>query len=118
MSEIFHYRSIRCARILIHMNLFASFATNNFLWLLWYYLMFTTDRLLEQVRIYCSFQKVYLKLVMSNNNLANKMVNTEYEIKEMRRKYFEVFFNFKLLSTMAILKRNISLRNFVLNIYY
>lgn len=29
-------RSLKCARITIHMNLFASFAANNSLWLLWY----------------------------------------------------------------------------------
>lgn len=31
-----HYRSLKCARITIHINLFASFAANNSLWLLWY----------------------------------------------------------------------------------
>ena len=30
-----NFRSLRCARITVHMNLFASFALNNFLWLLW-----------------------------------------------------------------------------------
>lgn len=32
----FHSRSIRCARIILHMNLFASFSFNNALWLIWY----------------------------------------------------------------------------------
>lgn len=30
------YRSLKCSRITLHMNLFASFAANNLLWLLWY----------------------------------------------------------------------------------
>ncbi|KAJ4434146.1 hypothetical protein ANN_16466 [Periplaneta americana] len=30
------YRSLRCARTTLHMHLFASFAINNALWLLWY----------------------------------------------------------------------------------
>lgn len=34
--HLFNFRSLKCARITIHMNLFASFAANNSLWLLWY----------------------------------------------------------------------------------
>jgi hypothetical protein len=30
------FRSLKCARITLHMNLFASFAVNNCLWLIWY----------------------------------------------------------------------------------
>lgn len=33
------YRSLKCARITLHMNLFTSFAANNFLWILWYRLI-------------------------------------------------------------------------------
>lgn len=33
-------------RILIHMNLFASFAINNCLWLLWYYVVFDETEIL------------------------------------------------------------------------
>lgn len=33
------YRSLRCPRITLHMNLFTSFAANNALWLLWYTLV-------------------------------------------------------------------------------
>ncbi|CAG2067518.1 unnamed protein product, partial [Timema podura] len=32
-------RSLRCARTTLHMNLFASFAINNALWLFWYRLV-------------------------------------------------------------------------------
>ena len=31
-----NFSSLRCARIVLHMNLFASFAVNNTLWLIWY----------------------------------------------------------------------------------
>ncbi|XP_055599017.1 calcitonin gene-related peptide type 1 receptor isoform X2 [Uranotaenia lowii] len=34
-----YFRSLKCARITLHMNLFASFAINNTLWLLWYRLV-------------------------------------------------------------------------------
>ncbi|XP_074026985.1 diuretic hormone 31 Receptor isoform X2 [Leptinotarsa decemlineata] len=50
---LFHFKSLRCARILIHMNLFASFAINNFLWLLWYYLVFDETELLFANKPWC-----------------------------------------------------------------
>lgn len=37
------YRSLKCARITLHMNLFASFAANNFLWLIWYHVILDTN---------------------------------------------------------------------------
>ncbi|XP_041979339.1 calcitonin gene-related peptide type 1 receptor isoform X2 [Aricia agestis] len=36
LGILFYFRSLRCARITVHMNLFASFALNNALWLAWY----------------------------------------------------------------------------------
>lgn len=46
-------RSLRCARITLHMNLFTSFALNNALWLIWYrFIVANTDILLNNgVRI-------------------------------------------------------------------
>lgn len=32
-------RSLRCTRIMLHINLFVSFAVNNALWILWYRLV-------------------------------------------------------------------------------
>ena len=41
-------RSLRCARTTLHMNLFASFAVNNALWLVWYRcIVANTDLLLN-----------------------------------------------------------------------
>lgn len=42
------FRSLRCARILIHMNLFASFAITNFLWLIWYYLVLSNVDIMNE----------------------------------------------------------------------
>ncbi|XP_024945544.1 calcitonin gene-related peptide type 1 receptor isoform X2 [Cephus cinctus] len=36
LAILTYFRSLRCARITLHMNLFASFAMNNALWLIWY----------------------------------------------------------------------------------
>ncbi|XP_063240029.1 calcitonin gene-related peptide type 1 receptor-like isoform X20 [Bacillus rossius redtenbacheri] len=36
---LYHFKSLRCARTTLHMHLFASFAVNNALWLLWYRLV-------------------------------------------------------------------------------
>lgn len=38
-SFCIRFRSLKCARITLHMHLFASFAANNFLWILWYRLI-------------------------------------------------------------------------------
>ncbi|KAH1000175.1 hypothetical protein HUJ04_000097 [Dendroctonus ponderosae] len=46
LALLFHFKSLRCVRILIHMNLFASFALNNCLWLLWYYVVFDETAIL------------------------------------------------------------------------
>ncbi|XP_058822069.1 calcitonin gene-related peptide type 1 receptor isoform X3 [Topomyia yanbarensis] len=43
-----YFRSLKCARITLHMNLFASFATNNTLWLLWYRLVLADPEVLSE----------------------------------------------------------------------
>lgn len=70
---ILFFRSIRCARILIHMNLFASFAINNFLWMLWYYLMFTTERLLDQVNICIIMNDICVMLFVFRKHILSPL---------------------------------------------
>ncbi|XP_048519026.1 calcitonin gene-related peptide type 1 receptor, partial [Dendroctonus ponderosae] len=53
LALLFHFKSLRCVRILIHMNLFASFALNNCLWLLWYYVVFDETAILISNEIWC-----------------------------------------------------------------
>ncbi|XP_058057343.1 calcitonin gene-related peptide type 1 receptor isoform X1 [Anopheles bellator] len=48
LAILSYFRSLKCARITLHMNLFASFACNNFLWLLWYRLVLTELDVLKQ----------------------------------------------------------------------
>lgn len=44
-------RSLKCARITIHMNLFASFAANNSLWLLWYSVVLNEPEVIQQNKV-------------------------------------------------------------------
>lgn len=36
LGILFHFKSLRCTRITLHMNLFGSFAINNALWLIYF----------------------------------------------------------------------------------
>lgn len=67
LALLVYFKTLRCARILIHMNLFASFAINNFLWLLWYYLMFDeTESLFANQAVCKSLHTVLYACLISN----------------------------------------------------
>lgn len=57
------FRSLRCARITLHMNLFASFALNNALWLIWYGSVVANSQLINEnaVSIFLIYQKAIKK---------------------------------------------------------
>lgn len=55
-----NFRSLKCARITIHMNLFASFAANNSLWLLWYRVVIPDPDVIERNEvIYLQFEDIW-----------------------------------------------------------
>lgn len=58
------FRSLKCARITIHMNLFASFAANNSLWLLWYRIVIGDPDVIQQNEvIHLLFYRVFVSFV-------------------------------------------------------
>ncbi|XP_050504955.1 calcitonin gene-related peptide type 1 receptor-like isoform X2 [Diabrotica virgifera virgifera] len=67
LALLIYFKTLRCARILIHMNLFASFAINNFLWLVWYYLMFDeTEMLFANQAVCIALHTVLYTCLISN----------------------------------------------------
>ncbi|XP_011499887.1 PREDICTED: calcitonin gene-related peptide type 1 receptor-like [Ceratosolen solmsi marchali] len=62
-----YFRSLRCARITLHMNLFASFALNNVLWLIWYGSVVANVKLLFNNGLMCRFLHVILHYYLLTN---------------------------------------------------
>ncbi|XP_014256662.1 calcitonin gene-related peptide type 1 receptor-like isoform X2 [Cimex lectularius] len=55
-----YFKSLRCPRNTLHMNLFTSFAFNNFLWLLWYRLVIPNTDVIVKNRVWCQCLHVVL----------------------------------------------------------
>ncbi|KAK0165813.1 hypothetical protein PV328_004298 [Microctonus aethiopoides] len=62
-----YFRSLRCARITLHMNLFASFAVNNTLWLIWYGFVVANTEMLVENGIVCRVLHVLLHYFLLTN---------------------------------------------------
>ncbi|XP_012282476.1 calcitonin gene-related peptide type 1 receptor isoform X2 [Orussus abietinus] len=62
-----YFRSLRCARITLHMNLFASFAVNNALWLIWYGSIVANAELLLTNGVACRLLHVILHYFLLTN---------------------------------------------------
>lgn len=60
-------RSLRCARITVHMNLFGSFAANNALWLAWYGLVVRAPATLAASPAWCRALNALLQYAMLTN---------------------------------------------------
>nr|CAD7262843.1 unnamed protein product [Timema shepardi] len=60
-------RSLRCARTTLHMNLFASFAINNALWLFWYRLVVNEPDTITNNGVVCQVLHVVLHYFLLTN---------------------------------------------------
>ncbi|XP_064210832.1 calcitonin gene-related peptide type 1 receptor isoform X2 [Tribolium castaneum] len=67
LALLTYFKSLRCARITVHMNLFSSFAMNNFLWLLWYSLVVNDQDVLHENKLWCRVLHVVLFTFLISN---------------------------------------------------
>ncbi|XP_033247623.1 calcitonin gene-related peptide type 1 receptor isoform X2 [Drosophila miranda] len=62
-----YFKTLKCARITLHMNLFASFAANNSLWLLWYLMVMPNTELLQDSPARCVALHINLHYFLLTN---------------------------------------------------
>ncbi|XP_026466788.1 calcitonin gene-related peptide type 1 receptor-like [Ctenocephalides felis] len=67
LALLSYFRSLRCARITMHMNLFASFGLNNALWLLWYRTVVADPQVIIDNGIGCRVLHVILHYFLLTN---------------------------------------------------
>ncbi|CAG5045497.1 unnamed protein product [Parnassius apollo] len=67
LGILFYFKSLRCARITVHMNLFASFAANNAFWLAWYGLVMRSPSTLSDSPVWCRLLNTLLQYVLLTN---------------------------------------------------
>ncbi|KOB73658.1 Neuropeptide receptor B1, partial [Operophtera brumata] len=64
LAILLYFRSLRCARITVHMNLFLSFALNNAGWLCWYALVVRSPDTLAASPAWCRTLNAALQYAM------------------------------------------------------
>ncbi|XP_066995530.1 calcitonin gene-related peptide type 1 receptor isoform X2 [Anabrus simplex] len=64
---LLYFKSLRCARTTLHINLFSSFAANNLLWLLWYGLVLADPEVMQENGLGCKILNVVLQYFLVSN---------------------------------------------------
>ncbi|XP_045498306.1 calcitonin gene-related peptide type 1 receptor-like [Colias croceus] len=67
LAILTYFKSLRCARITVHMNLFASFALNNALWLAWYGMVVNNADIPKENPVWCRFLNAILQYALLTN---------------------------------------------------
>ncbi|XP_045498266.1 calcitonin gene-related peptide type 1 receptor-like [Colias croceus] len=67
LAILSYFKSLRCARITVHINLFASFALNNALWLAWYGLVVDNADTLRASPLWCRALNAVLQYALLTN---------------------------------------------------
>ncbi|XP_059488895.1 calcitonin gene-related peptide type 1 receptor-like isoform X2 [Neocloeon triangulifer] len=61
------FKALKCTRIAIHVQLFASFALNNLMWIIWYYFVVGDLDTVEKNNTWCQVLHVILQYLMVSN---------------------------------------------------
>ncbi|XP_026314057.1 calcitonin gene-related peptide type 1 receptor-like [Hyposmocoma kahamanoa] len=67
LAILIYFKNLRCARITVHMNLFASFAANNVLWLCVYELVMKDPYTMSNSPVWCRALNALLQYVLVTN---------------------------------------------------
>ncbi|KAL7737431.1 hypothetical protein ACLKA6_013032 [Drosophila palustris] len=62
-----YFKSLKCARITLHMHLFSSFAANNSLWLIWYLVVIANAEMVQKSPGYCVALHIILHYFLLTN---------------------------------------------------
>ncbi|XP_033610704.1 calcitonin gene-related peptide type 1 receptor [Cryptotermes secundus] len=67
LTIFFSFRSLKCTRISVHVQLFLSFASNNIMWLVWYKYVIADPIIVKENALWCQALHVLLQYLMVAN---------------------------------------------------